>query len=202
MNKKNLLSTFICLTLFSCGNPRKESKPNQEIPKALDDSKSSYDIVSKNRWSDDLVESLYAELSEKTPELSQLEDKIGNLIKSKSDSTESFNQYNQKNQAYFSAVNGHIEQIKDTVLREKMKSLITGNLSKYNSKVSPHLALLKAIDDKNVTLNDLHAVLKITRTLPLIEKYQRENLPTTKSIKGFSERLDETLKYADTLVKK
>ncbi len=179
-----------------------ESKPNQEIPKALDDTKSSYDIVSKSGRYEDLVESLYAELSEKTPELSQLEDKIENLRKSKGDSTESFNQYNQKNQAYFSSVNGHIEQIKDVVLREKMKALITANLSKYNSKVSPHLDLLKAIDDKNVTLNDLHAVLKITRTLPLIEKYQKESLPATKSIKEFSKRLDETLKYADTLVKK
>lgn len=202
MNNKPILSTFIFLTLFSCDNPRMESKPNQEIPKALDDTKSSYDIVSKSGRYEDLVESLYAELSEKTPELSQLEDKIENLRKSKGDSTESFNQYNQKNQAYFSSVNGHIEQIKDVVLREKMKALITANLSKYNSKVSPHLDLLKAIDDKNVTLNDLHAVLKITRTLPLIEKYQKESLPATKSIKEFSKRLDETLKYADTLVKK
>jgi hypothetical protein len=168
----------------------------------LDDTKTSYDIVSKSRWSDDLVESLYGELVDKTPELSQLEDKIENLRKSKGDSAESFNQYNQNNQAYFGAVNSHIEQIKDTVLRDKMKTFITANLSKYNEKVSPHLALLKAIEYKNVSLNDLHSVLKITRTLPLIEKYQRDNLPTTKSIKGFSKRLDETLKYADTLVKK
>jgi hypothetical protein len=202
MKNKIILSSLIFLTLISCDNLRKNAKPNQETPKALDDTKSSYDIVSKSRWSDDLVESLYSELSEKTPELSQLGDKIEKLRKNEGDSTESFNQYNQKNQAYFSAANAHIEQIKDTVLREKMKLLITASLSKYNAKVSPHLALLKAIDAKNVSLNDLHSVLKITRTLPLIEKYQRDNLPTTKSIKGFSKRLDETLKYADTLVKK
>jgi hypothetical protein len=202
MNNRIILLIFIFLSLISCDNSRQKAKPNQEIPKALDDTKSSYDIVSKSRWPDDLVESLYGELVEKTPELSQLEDKIENLRKSMGDSTESFNLYNQKNQAYFSAVNGHIEQIKDTVLRDKMKALITVNLSKYNAKVSPHLALLKAIEDKNVSLNDLHSVLKITRTLPLIEKYQQEHLPTTKSIKGFSKRLDETLKYADTLVKK
>jgi hypothetical protein len=172
MKKIILLSAFIFLALVSCNNnSRIESKPNQEIPKALDNEKSSYDIVSKRGWSEDMVESLYSELSEKTLELSQLEDKIENLRKSKGDSMEIFNQYNQKNQAYFNSVNGHIEQIKDGVLKDKMKALIANNLSKYNSKISPNLDLLKAIESKNATMNDLHSVLKITRTLPLIEKY-------------------------------
>jgi glutathione synthase/RimK-type ligase-like ATP-grasp enzyme len=198
-----LLSTFISITFISCNNnSRTESKPNQEIPKALDNEKSSYDIVSKRGWNEDMVESLYDELSGKMPELSQLEDKIENLRKSKGDSTESFNQYNQKNQVYFSSVNRHIEQIKDVVLRDKMKVLITDNLSKYNSKVSPYLDLLKAIEAKNVALNDLHSILKITRTLPLIEKYQKGNLPTTKSLIGYSKKLNETIQNTDKLIKK
>lgn len=203
MKNISLLSAFIFLSFFSCNdNSRTESKPNQETPKALDNTESSYAIISKRGSYEDMVESLYSELSEKIPELSQLEDKIENLRRSKGDSMGTFNQYNQKNQAYFSSVNGHIEQIKDAVLRDKMKALIADNLLKYNLKVSPHLDLLKAIKAKSVTLNDLQSVLKITRTLPLIEKYQKENLPSTKSILGFSKRLDETLKYTDKLIKK
>jgi hypothetical protein len=202
MKNITLLSTFIFLTFISCNNNSGiESKPNQETPKALDNTESSYAIISKRGGYEDMVESLYSELSEKTPELSQLEDNIENLRKSKGDSTEKFNLYNQKNKVYFNSVNGHIEQIKDAVLRDKMKVLITNNLSNYNSKVSSHLDLLKAIDAKNVTLNDLYSVLKITRTLPLIKKYQEESLPNPKSLIGFSKRLDETLKNIDKLIK-
>jgi hypothetical protein len=38
--------------------------------------------------------------------------------------------------------------------------------------------------------------------LPLIEKYQNDNLPTTKSFEGYVKQQDKTIELADTLIKK
>jgi hypothetical protein len=201
MKTLKIIASFIFLTLASCDNLRTEDKPKQETPKALQDKSSSLDIVSKRSY-DDLVESLYKELADKTPELKQLEKKIDDLRKSQDDSSDLFDNYDGKNQSYFNSANRHVEQIKDSLLRDKMKNLITLSLTKYDASISRHNNILNSIETKNLTLNDLHTVLKIIRTLPIIEKYQRDNLPTIKSLEGFSKQLDEAIKYADTLTRK
>ncbi|MBO9684647.1 MAG: hypothetical protein J7502_18605, partial [Flavisolibacter sp.] len=103
---------------------------------------------------------------------------------------------------YYRSADSHIEQIKDTVIKEKMKLLIHTNLTKYGSLVSKHNDILNSIDRKTITLNDLHLILKITSTLPLIEKYQMDNLPTTRPLDGYSKQLSKTAQYADSLTKK
>ena len=90
-----IITSFIFLTLASCDNPQTEDKPKHDTPKALQNKSYSLDIVSK-RSSDDLVDRLYKELVDKTPELKQLEDKIDDLRKSKDDSTELFDNYDEK----------------------------------------------------------------------------------------------------------
>jgi hypothetical protein len=148
------------------------------------------------------VETLYTELTDKTPELKQLENKIEDLSKSETDSAKSFDNYNLKNQSYYNSTNRYIEQIKDSLLRGKIKALIANSLKNYNSSTSQHNVLLKSIETKNLTLSDLHTILKITKTLPIIEKFQKENLPTTKSLDGYLRQLERAIKYADTLSNK
>ena len=87
-------------------------------------------------------------------------------------------------------------------MRDKIKALITSSLNKYNSAITKHNELLKTIQAKDLTITDLHTILKITRTLPLIEKYQTDNLPSTKSLEGFINRQNEAIKLADSLSKK
>jgi peptidoglycan hydrolase CwlO-like protein len=201
MRKQIIIAAVVLAALTSCNGSRKQENPEQETPKALEDKNSSFTIASK-RGPDDLVESLYNELADKTPELKKLEDKIDDLNKSKTDSTESFDKYNEKNQSYYSAANSHLERITDSLLRDKMKILVANSLAKYNSLISTHTDLLKSINTNSLTLSDLHTILKITRTVPLIEKYQKDKLPSAKSLEGFSKRLDEAINYTDTLIKK
>ena len=197
--KTQILILSIILTLFSCDNSQERSITQHESPKALEDKK-SYEIITKRGSYNDLVESLYAELVDKTPELKELEDKIDYIYNSKKDSTELFDNYNEKNRNYYNSASQHIEDIKDSVLRQKMATLISKSLTKYDSKISQHSSLLKSIDKRTLTLSDLHTTLKITKTLPLIEKYQN-NLPTTKPILAYSKKLDKTIKFADILTK-
>jgi len=201
MTTKISIATIFVFTLASCSSNRTQDKPKQEIPKALDGKSSSYEIISK-RGSEDLVESLYNELVSKDIDLKILEDKIDELKKSKSDTTEIFDEFNGKNQSYFNSADKHISEIKDSILREKMTILVANQLTKYNSQIARHNELLKIIEAKQMTIADLHNILKIVRTLPLIGKYQKDNLPNTKSLEGYIKQQEQTIKLADTLSRK
>jgi hypothetical protein len=190
-----LIGTFILF--FSCNSVSEHESINHEEPKALEE-KSSYEEISKVR-NDNLVESLYNELVEKTPELKQLESKIEVLEKSKNDSIILFTKYNQNNQSYYHSVNSNLVQIKDSLLRNKIKLLITNSLKKYNSQILKQEELLKLMDLKSVTLNDLHTILKITKSLSVIEKYQTENMPSAKSLERYLKELDGTIQTTDSL---
>ena len=202
MKKLIIVSTVILLTFVSCNNARiKENQvQSQETPKALQEEK-SYEIASKRGY-DDIIESLYKELADKTPELKDLEIRLNALSTSKSDSTEQFDEYNGKNQSYYNSANNHLKQINDSTLRKKMKALISSSLTRYNSVVYPHTELFKSIDKQTMTLDDLHEMLIITTTLPLIEKYQNTNLPTTKSINGYLIQLNKAVQIENSLLER
>lgn len=201
MRIKIFISVSLVLGCVSCNDSPVPENPQQQIPKALEEKSVSYELVTKRGY-DDLVESLYNELVSKDIDLKKLEDKIDELNKTKADSTNTFEKFNQKNQSYFSAANTHIAEIKDSLLRDKMSNLIAGSLTKYNSSIDIHNDLLKIIETRRLTIFDLHNILKIVKTLPLIEKYQYENLPGTKSLEGYIKQQDATIKLADTLIKK
>ena len=197
----NIYLAVIILMLASCSDKRKEDKTIQETPKALEDKSASYDIVSK-RGNSDLVESLYSELVIEDKDLKRLEDKVNELNSSKNDSIELFSKFNEKNQAYFSAAERHASEIKDSLLSERIKNMLALQLADYQSKIGRHKELLKTIEEKQLTLADLHTVLKIVRTLPLIDKYQKDNLPGTKSLDGYIKEQEAAIKLADSLAGK
>ena len=200
MTTKLFIATILILILVSCNNNRTQDIPKEETPKALEDESSSYERVSKRSY-DDLVESLYRELVSKDSDLKKLEDNIDDLNKSKTDTTDLFDKFNGKNQSYFSSANRHVSEVKDSVLRDKIKNLVSIQLTKYNSRIARHKELLKIVEANQVTISDLHNVLKILRTLPLIDKYQKDNLPNTKSFEGYIQRQEKTIQLADTLSK-
>ncbi|RYE90392.1 MAG: hypothetical protein EOO37_03075 [Cytophagaceae bacterium] len=196
-----LISLIGSLAFVSCNNAPAENKPKDTIPKALEDQSLSYEMISK-RGADDLVESLYKELMEKKPALKELENKLDGLPRSEADSTEIFNSYISKNQAFYNSAHYHAAQIKDSLLRRKMESLVAISLASYDASIFPHKEILKAIETKKLTLNDLHTVLKITTTLPIIINYQKANLPRLKPLKGYYKKVDETTKHANSLIEK
>ena len=74
-----------------------------------------------------------------------------------------------------------------------MKNLVQSGLSNYNSLTAPHNNILKSIASKETSLGDLHIALKIIKTLPVIGKYQKDNLPNTKSLEGYSQQQTKTI---------
>lgn len=201
MTTKTFIAFIIALIFAACNNSRKQVKPEQETPKALEEKNASSEILSK-RGNNDLVESLYNELTEKDANLKNLEDQIRALNDSRADSTKSFAKFNNKNENYYRAATRYIDQLGDTVLKGKMKTLISNSLANYKASIARQDALLKEIESRNTTLTDLHIILKITKTLPLIEKYQTDNSPSIKPLEGFIQRQNQAVRLADSLSKK
>jgi hypothetical protein len=119
---KKVLIPLTVLILVSCTS-RKENKttPQAAVPKALQDHKENKLISYSKRGPEDLVEELYDEKVRSSPALKAIEELIERLNKSKNDSLEVFNDFKTKNQQYYGFANSHLNSIKDSVLKKKLK---------------------------------------------------------------------------------
>jgi len=197
------LSTYILISFASCKQPTNQPDPSPGTPAALQEkSHSEIGSFSKSRYEDDLVENLYAELLEKNPELKALEKTIIDLNDQKSDSVTIFDKFDSKNTSYYNSSQQHIGKISDSILRLRVKTIIDNSLNNYNGKIDRHKSLIAMLISKNNTLENLHIVLKIVKTLPMIEKYQSENLPSTKPIEKVIHNFDKAIQQTDTLAKR
>lgn len=195
---KNLILTFFALLLFVSCTEKQETPVLEKTPEALDDGGEVKNFIS--RGGGDLVEGLYNELAEKDPSLKQLETQLQQFHEE--DSTDAFDAYKQKNKSYYRSADNYARRISDTLLRKKMEALIKSSNEKFDNRIAGQTNLLTEINKKTLTLNDLHTVIKLTYTLPLIEEYQKDKLPSDKPIKNYNAQLDKTLQYEESLIKK
>ena len=201
MATKQFAAILLTLSLVSCSDSQTRNESHQEIPKALTENSSSYRLVSKRGY-EDLVDRLYNELVSKDQNLKELEDNISDLNESLRDTTKLIDEFKDRNEAYFGAANGRVLQIKDSVLRSEIRNMVAAQLIKYNTRIIRHNQLLKVIDAKQTTIADLHNALKILRTLPLIDQYQKSSLPNAKSLEGYIKRQEEAIRLTENLSKK
>jgi hypothetical protein len=198
--KKILLLSIVIFSLLSCNQKKPQQPPAPETPKALQQSGSAdYSLLSKRSGREDLVESLYAELLNKSTELKDIENQIIYLNEARTDSVETFNNFIEKNKDYYTNAVQHSNTITDSALSNKIKLLISNSQSKYNSQIAGHNSLITMLDSKAVKLQDMHVLLKIVKTLPLIEKYQKDNIPDKKPIEKTINEFDKTIKKIDSL---
>ncbi len=193
-----LITTFI---IFACNQKKQQQATTPETPKALQESGSAdYSLLSKRSGREDLVETLYAELADKTPELKDIEKQINYLDEARTDSIEAFNGFNEKNNGYYADAARHVTAVTDSALSNKIRMMISNSQSKYATQISGHKSLLALLDSKAVKLQDMHVLLKIVKTLPLIEKYQKDNIPGKTPIEKKINEFDKTIKKIDSIV--
>jgi len=194
---------FISAIVFSCNSNRPENKA-QETPKALqtDNSSSETSFLSKKRGYDDLVDELYNELLEKNAALNSLEHGIEKIKDDSKDSAELFNAFDNKNSSYYDAATRHLGSIKDSVLKERIKLLVANSLSRYKANTTAHNNLLASIAAKDINLDDLHIILKLTQTLGMIEQYQTGSMPSTKPLEHTGKAYDKIIATTDSMSKK
>jgi len=172
--KKYLLIIFIFVFFISC-NENKQQTENNEIqtPKSLQDDSG---LKSLKRGGN-LVNELYNELVEKSPELKKLESDLEEFQNIPSETQTIFYNYNGKSSIFYGNAEGLANQIKDSLTKKRVLEMIKRSNDKYNLKSKDIDQLVKQISSSETTIEDNHNVLKIALTIPLIEKYQDENLP-------------------------
>ncbi len=200
MKPSFLLIIFVFLLSVACKTKPNVEKPKAETPKAFEE-KNEILSYSKRGEYENLIGDLYIELVGKTKTLQALEVKIKETKETEADSTEAFKLYNQKSDIYYRSANRYLEGLSDSILKEKIKLLIGQSLLQYKSSLALDSSILLAIDKKTTKLQDVYTVLKIVKTLPLMEKFQRENKPSTKKLQGFEQQVDETIRAVESETK-
>lgn len=192
---------FILAHLLSCGNKQKESDATKkhETPAALQDDKIEFKSYSR---SGDLIEELYQELVNKSQELKKLEDELETYRTKPNNLTGTFHNYEGKSVNYYNSANYKATAIKDTLLRKKILTLITKSNNQYTTKTAELNSLLKQISENEGTLNDHHTVLKISLTLPIIEKYQDDNKPAKNEFENLIKHQERLIQDIDSLTPK
>ncbi|MCC6289868.1 MAG: hypothetical protein IT249_18470 [Chitinophagaceae bacterium] len=196
MFTKIFTGLFILLVSIACNSNRKKVTPT-----VLENKKINIEQAVK-RGEEDILEGLYREIADTTEVLKNFESALQELYKSKNDSLAPFSTFDNQNGNYYKSAEAHTKQIADSILRTNISMLISSGIKRYDSATNRHDSLVKNILLKETTLKDLHNALKIVYTLPVIEKYQQNNLPGAEPLEGFSTRQSEIIKLADTLIKK
>lgn len=194
--KKLTLSIFVIATMIFIGCGRKSNDSDKGIPKALQDEVS--EIKSYRSSSNDLVEELYKELVEKSQELKKLEDSIQSIGPQIDKAEADYSKYDSKSKDYYRSVNSHADQISDSLLKKKIQGIITASNNQYTSRNSELSSLQDVISRNNASIGDYHAVLKIILTLPIIETYQKGNIPNPQEFKRL---VDKQLEMINSIKK-
>lgn len=201
--KSSFLPVACFVILAACDGSRKPKETELTIPKALQIEKSAYpEIESRSYKSGNMVDELYDDLVSKTPLLQQIEKKITDLNENGRDSTSAFYKFDANNTTYYRSAETNLSRLKDTVLRDNILESIQNSIGEYNKRVSVQKNLVIAIKNKEINLQDLHVVLKVVKTLPVIEKYQKENQPPSKQLQGYADQLDSTANNVNSIIKK
>ncbi len=201
-----ILTLFVYLSLiYSCKTERKQEQDHTETtetPKALQENKSSEYSLKKRRADTDLVESLYNELVDKTPELHELESQIGRFDNQKEDSLQAFEEFASKNDEYYKSANTYTERIRDSLLKNRIRSILSGSEAQYANKISPTTTLIQQIELKELQLQDMHILLKLVRSLDIMEKYQKDKLPSSSPVRSLLREFEKIISKTDSLSKK
>jgi len=197
--RASLTTVLLFLSIYSCSPQENKPTPQQETPKALtENNKSDYSLSSK-RGSSDLVNEIYQEEVGKSELLQNLEKKIANIPDDKADSLQSFEGFDSKNTSYYNSATEKANSISDSLLKKKMLEIITASESAYESQIAEINSLLKNIDQESDRLKDYHTILKLKLTLPIIQKYQKTNQPSLKSLQQVSKEYDGLIRTTDSI---
>ena len=185
--------------LFYCGSKPDTTTTNQEIPEALQEDRLE---ISYKRSGDNLMEELYQELVDKTAELKKLEDDIGSYVPQLGKVKDKFDNYDRKSDQYYSSSENRVTSIADSSLRKRLEIILTSSKKQYLTNIEELNSLLRLIQQNHVGLNDHHIALKVILTLPIIERYQIENLINKTDLIELIEEQKALIKATNSLTPK
>lgn len=178
-----LLLAAICSFLLNC---KSETKPAEvKIVEKAD----SNDFIESR--SSDSVDGLYKELLKENKALADLEKSTNALLEKKTDVEKPFQDYNSRNEDYYTSAKRHLNSIRDSVLKQKYIDFIEKSLKNYTLKSGDLRKIIEANKATVLRLEDLRIALKLTETLAFMEKYQDKAIPDKKPLEDINNELGD-----------
>jgi hypothetical protein len=201
------ITFFIAISLFvffSCKKKTQQihSPQKQEVPKPLQDDNKDFSMLRKSGGREDLVQAIYIDLVKKHADLKKLEDQMEHFNDGCSDSLETFKNYDSKSNSYYTSAFETLNDIKDTVLKQRLRILLTGSRKNYEIKTARFTSLMKKIELNQLATKDYYLTLKLAATLPVIEDYQADNLSEGKSIMSLADESEKLNQHTQKLALK
>ena len=176
------------------------SAREEQPPAILEGKKIDVSSIYKKRGAD-LVEALYQEVVRNSEDLKNLERQIQEAKSDMQDSLESYTTYNEKNTSYYESAMKKAAGITDSAIRKNIMEAIRKSRENYMDTVASLHSMDSLLQQRTATLNNLHELLKIMATLPVIEDFQRTNLPPSGENEALLRRLDALITHVDSLTR-
>lgn len=181
---------LMCMALAAC-SPERTDEP--AAPEALQQPTVVGELkeYSGRSGGGDLVESLFDEALKGDPVLQQLYADIDARHRVHADSTEQWRHYEQKNQQYYMDAARHSERITDTLARNPLNARINASQARYTASMSAARQLDSTYDRTRAVVADLSELVKVQRTLAMLELYQQEHRPQDATLRAELERIQK-----------
>lgn len=163
---------FIFLSCNRNGNNSDNIQNQQDnIVQNVESSSSSF----RFKRGSNLLDAIYYESIKNDEKLKQIDEKINLIEKQSRELISQKDEIINKSNEYYSDADLEAKSINDSILRRQILSLLQNSSEKYNLKLKSIKNAIAQIKANNNKMENFYSAFKIKRTLPEIEKFQKQN---------------------------
>lgn len=155
----------------------------------------------RSEGSNDLVEELYNRAVKQNSSLEAIEDGIDNFYKKKEDATNKYNSFTSYNNRYYSDARAKANLIGDSATKQKALNVVSQSETNYRAKLAEWQTTLATLAANEKELNNLHNLLEIMITEPVIAKYQNTDMPDNSKVKEANVDLQNVIEKIKAITK-
>lgn len=149
----------------------------------------------------DLVDELYDQAVKQNDNLETIEEDINKFYKNKQEAVERYTSYINYNSRYYQDARAKTSSISNADTKQRGNDIILKSEAAYKAKVAELEMAMNTLITKERQLKDLHTLLKITITEPMINKSQNSSLPDKNKLNEASGELQQILDKIKTITK-
>ncbi len=168
------------------------STENKIVEKAAENTESSFPIK-RMSYSEDILNGMYSELMKNDSELKKLDDKINLLQQDSKKMKEIYQDVINNSDNYYTSAQNKAKTIQDSTLKKEILNLVKNSSEKFDLKKNKLEELTKQVNLNYNKIYSFYNVIKIRKTLPEIEKYQKANPIKTDSLNNFINKQNQLL---------
>lgn len=188
--KKTLLICLFTLLIYSC--KENNSDKNEIVEKAAENTESSFPIKRMSK-SQDILDGIYSELLKNDSKLQKLDSKVLSLQQDKKTIQSMYHDIINNSDDYYLLAENEAKSIRDSTLKKEILELVKNSLGKFNTKKNKYEELQKQANFNYYKIFSFYQALKIRKTLPEIEKYQKANPLKADSLTQFINKQNQLL---------